>query len=185
MKQRSIVTPGDMLCIEEEFIPHAGVYVDSGVVRALIVGKPIYDIVNRRVYVKPIRNIQVPKSGDVVLGVVEQMRDEVAIVRFVGYDINKPLKHEFRGVLHISQVAETRIQSLYEVIRLSDVIRVKVLNNYIPFIVTMKDIRLGVIAAFCSRCGAPLTKEKEVLKCRACGNREMRKLAPDYLFTLK
>jgi exosome complex component CSL4 len=104
------------------------------------------------------------------------------MIRFIGYDINKPLKHEFRGVLHISQAAETRIQSLYDVIRLSDVVRVRVLNNYIPFVVTMKDARLGVIAAYCSRCGAPLVKEKDVLKCRVCGNTEMRKLAPDYIF---
>jgi exosome complex component CSL4 len=46
----------------------------------------------------------------------------------------------------------------------------------------MKDARLGVIAAYCSRCGAPLVKEKNVLKCRVCGNTEMRKLAPDYIF---
>jgi|UniRef100_A0A7J2TB18 Predicted RNA-binding protein (consists of S1 domain and a Zn-ribbon domain) len=182
MKQQLTVTPGDKLCVEEEFVPHTGAYVDNGVVRSLIVGRPIYDIISRRVYVKPAKSVQMPKSGDVLLGVVEQMRDEVAIIRFIGYDINKPLKHEFRGVLHISQATEARIQSLYDAIRLGDVVRIKVLNSYIPFIVTMKDAKLGVIAAYCSKCGAPLIKEREILKCRVCGNAEMRKLTPDYIF---
>jgi len=180
--QQAIVTPGDKLCVEEEFMPYTGAYVENGIIRSLIVGRPVYDIINRKVYVKPARNVRVPRNGDILLGVVEQMRDEIAMIRFIGYDINKPLKHEFRGVLHISQAAETRIQSLYDVIRLSDVVRVRVLNNYIPFVVTMKDARLGVIAAYCSRCGAPLVKEKDMLKCRVCGNTEMRKLAPDYIF---
>jgi exosome complex component CSL4 len=85
-------------------------------------------------------------------------------------------------VLHISQATEVRIQSLYDAIRLGDVVRIKVLNSYIPFIVTMKDAKLGVIVAYCSKCGAPLIKEREVLKCRVCGNAEMRKLTPDYIF---
>ncbi len=186
MSMQNIVTPGDKVCVEEEFIPQAWTYVENGDVRALVVGRPVFDIINRRVYVKPLKSIEMPKSGDIVIGVVEQMRDEIAIIRFIGYDANRTFKHSFRGVLHISQASNTRIQNLYEVIRLGDIVRVKILNNYIPYLVTLKDAKLGVIEAFCSRCGAPLYRDrsKDVLRCRVCGNIESRKIAPDYVYTL-
>ena len=182
---QKIVLPGDILCTEEEFISHTWTYVENGIVRALVIGKPIYDFLNRRVYVKPIKDLRMPKSNDVVIGVVEQMRDEVAVVKFLGYDLNRPLKHVFRGVLHISQASETRIESLYDVIRLGDIVKVKILNNYIPYVVTMKDPKLGVIIAYCSKCGAPLVKEKDKLRCPECGNIEQRKIALDYVYVSK
>ncbi len=181
---KKIVVPGEFLCTEEEFIPYTNTYVEDGVVRATVIGKPIFDFINRRVYVKPVKDVKMPKNGDVVIGVVKQMRDEIAVIKLLGYDINKVFKHEFKGVLHVSQASNSRIQSLYEAVRLGDVVRVKILNSYIPYLVTMKDTKLGVIAAYCSKCGAPLIKEKdkEVLKCSNCGNIETRKIVPDYAF---
>ncbi|MEL9939746.1 MAG: exosome complex RNA-binding protein Csl4 [Ignisphaera sp.] len=182
-----IVVPGEFLCTEEEFMAYTGTYVEEGIIRAVVMGRPVFDLINRRVYIKPVKDVKIPKSGDVVIGLVEQMRDEIAMIRLLGYDVNKPFKHEFRGVLHISQASNSRIQSLYDVIRIGDIIRVKILNSYIPYVVTAKDVKLGVIAAYCSRCGAPLVKEKnsDALRCSSCGNVETRKIAPDYMFTNK
>ncbi|MEM0026410.1 MAG: exosome complex RNA-binding protein Csl4 [Ignisphaera sp.] len=182
-----IVVPGEFLCTEEEFIAYIGTYAENGVVRAIITGHPVFDLINRRVYIKPVKDVKMPKSGDVVIGLVEQMRDEIAMIRLIGYDINKPFKHEFRSVLHISQASSSRIQSLYDVVRIGDIVRVRILNSYIPYVVTAKDAKLGVIAAYCSRCGAPLVKEKDrdILRCSFCGNVETRKIAPDYMFVNK
>jgi exosome complex component CSL4 len=179
---RKIVVPGEMLCTEEEFLPFEGVYTLNGAIRAYILGTPIYDTINRRVYIKSIKNPRRPKAGDIVIGAVEKMRDEMATTKIIGYDPSTPFKHIFTGILHISQVMETRVQSLYEYIKLGDFVKVKVLNNYIPYIVSMKDPKLGVILAYCSKCGSPLAKIGDILRCTKCNNIENRKLSIDYIF---
>ncbi len=179
--QNNIVLPGEKLCVEEEYIPSVGTYGEDGIVRAAIIGRVKYDIINRRVYIKPIKNPIIPKTGDIVIGVVKQMRDELAIINIVGYDINNLFKHSFTGILHISQIAETRIPTLYDVIRIGDIVRAKVLNNYIPILLSIKEPRLGVVQAYCSRCGSPLVKLGDKLQCSFCGNIENRKIAFDYI----
>ncbi|MCS7110764.1 MAG: exosome complex RNA-binding protein Csl4 [Ignisphaera sp.] len=177
----SIVVPGEALCVEEEFMPFEGVYTLDGVVRANTIGIPIYDVVNRRIYIKPAKNPKRPKSGDIVIGVVDRIRDEMATIRIIGYDVTTTFKHTFTGILHISQVMESRAQNLYDFIKLGDFVKVKILNSYIPYIVSMKDPRLGVILAYCSKCGSQLIKTGDFLKCTKCNNTENRKLSVDYM----
>jgi len=177
----NIVLPGEKLCVEEEYMPSIGTYSEEGIVRAAIIGRVQYDIINRRVYIKSIKSPVIPKAGDIVIGVVEQMRDELATINIIGYDTNNLFKHSFTGILHISQASETRIPTLYDVIRIGDIIRAKVLNNYIPILLSIKEPRLGVIQAYCSRCGSPLIKSGDKLRCSYCGNIENRKIAFDYI----
>ncbi len=179
--QPRIVMPSDYLCVEEEFMPAAGTYIDGGTIRAAVIGTPIYDILSRRVSVKPVKPLKLPKPGDVVIGVVTSVRDEVAIVKVLGFDIYNTFKNPFTGLLHISQVSETRIQNLYEAVKLGDMIKAKVLNDYIPLLLTTKEPRLGVILAYCSRCGAVLVKRDNKLVCPKCNTVENRKVSLDYL----
>ncbi len=181
MSKTHIVLPGEKLCVEEEYISSIGTYSEGGVVRAAIIGRVQYDIINRKVYIKPVRNPVIPKAGDIVIGVVGQMRDDLATINIIGYDINNLFKHSFTGVLHISQVADARVPTLYDAIRIGDIIRAKVLNSYIPILLSIREPRLGVIQAYCSRCGSPLTKSGDKLQCSFCGNIENRKMAIDYL----
>ncbi|MEM0006532.1 MAG: exosome complex RNA-binding protein Csl4 [Ignisphaera sp.] len=181
MKEKEVVVPGEMLCVEEEFIPVEGVYTLNGVIRASIIGVPIYDIASRRVYVRPVKNLRRLKPGDIVIGVVDRVRDEMATIKIIGYDVATPLKHIYTGVLHISQVMESRVQNIYDYIRLGDFVKVKILNNYIPYMVSMKDPKLGVILAYCSKCGGTLTKVGDVLRCTRCNNIESRKASVDYM----
>lgn len=178
---KSIVVPGEMICVEEEFTPLEGVYTLDGIVRASTVGIPMYDTVGRKVYVKPIKNLKRPKSGDVVIGVVDRVRDEMATVKIVGYDVASTFKHTFTGILHVSQVMDSRIQSIHDYVKLGDFVKVKILNSYIPYIVSMKDPKLGVVLAYCSRCGFQLVKAGDTLKCMRCGNIENRKISTDYM----
>ncbi len=176
-----IVLPGDELCVEEEFLSSSGTYVENGVVRASVVGTPVFDIVSRRVYVKPAKKISILKPGDIVVGYVTMMRDDVAIVKILGYDLYRPLKTPFTGLLHISQVSEERIATMYDAVRIGDFIKAKVLNDYIPPLLSIKDPKCGVILAFCSRCGAVLVKKGDKLVCRRCGFMDSRKVSLEYM----
>ena len=179
---KRIALPGESLCKEEEYLAHKGVYVDeNGTVRASTVGEPIYDNASRRVQIKPVKELKIPKAGETVIGYVDTMRDDMAFIKIIGYDIAKTFKHSFTGVLHISQVTDAKGDSLYNYVRLGDLVKVKVLNRYIPILVAAKEPRLGVILAFCSRCGNELYKDGDKLKCGVCGNTEIRKISLDYM----
>jgi len=162
-------------------MPSSGTYVDNGTVRAAVVGYAVYDFLSRRVSVKPVKPLRIPKAGDTVVGVVTAVRDEIAIVKVLGFDIYNTFKNPFTGLLHISQASESRVQNLYEVVRLGDLIKAKVLNNYIPLLLSTKEPKFGVILAYCSRCGAVLLKKDSNLICSRCHSVEVRKVSLEYL----
>ena len=185
MKEDKTAVPGSELCVIEEFMPGEGTYEDNGVVRAAVLGYVQYDMINRVVKVKKVRSGPfVPRQGSIVHGVVVQVSDEVAIVKIMYDHALRRIKHTYTGVLHISQVSSRYIQSMHDAVKVGDVIKAKVLNNSIPFLLSTKDIRLGVVISHCSKCGGRLTKvSEELLKCVECGNVEKRKVAYDYIIT--
>ncbi|RLG88565.1 MAG: RNA-binding protein [Thermoprotei archaeon] len=179
-----IVLPRTYICVEEEYMPSRGVYVENGKVYAAVIGRLIIDTVNRKVSVIPFKKENVPRYGDIVIGQVVSMKDEIAFIRIEAFEVSKPLKHSFTGILHISQVAnEKRLPTLYDAIRTGDIIKARVINNQIPLLLSVKEPRLGVILATCSKCGALLTKRRSAsqLICPNCKNSEQRKLSMDYL----
>ncbi|MEM4789000.1 MAG: exosome complex RNA-binding protein Csl4 [Ignisphaera sp.] len=178
----SLIYPGDFMCKEEEYLAHKNVYIDEkGNIRATVVGKPIYDSVNRRVLVKPFKEIKIPRPGEIVIGWVTSMRDDVAFVKIIGYDFAKTFKHMFSAILHISQVVETKGESMYNYVRLGDVVKAKVLNEYLPLLISIKEPRLGVLLANCSRCGSHLYLDNGKLVCSVCRNIEQRKISLEYM----
>lgn len=179
-----LAIPGDALCTEEEYLSSEGTYSDGGIIRAAVIGKVMYDNINRRIYVKSLKPLKIPKAGSTVIGIVLQVRDDLAIVRILGYDIATTFKHEFNGLLHVSQAGESRAanQTMFEYVRPGDIIKAKVLNSQVPFLLNIREPRLGVILAYCSRCGSPLirTSEGGNLMCPSCKNVEVRKTSIEY-----
>lgn len=178
----TLMYPGDFICKEEEYLAHKNVYIDEeGNIRAAVIGKLIYDNVNRRVFVKPLKEIKIPRPGETVIGWVTSTRDDVAFVKIVGYDLTKTFKHIFSAILHISQVVEVKGENMYNYVRLGDIVKAKVLNEYLPLLISIKEPRLGVLLAYCSRCGSHLYLDNGKLVCSACGNIEQRKASLEYM----
>ncbi len=179
--------PGEPLCVEEEFMPGPGTYLDDkGVVRAAIIGEPVFDMASRRVSVKSlVRKSALPKQGDAVVGIVAAVKEDVAIVKVIGFDIYAPFKNPITGLLHISQISDQRLETIYDAVKLGDLIRARVVNSYVPLLLSTKEPRMGVILAHCSRCGAVLAKRDGTLICSACGNVETRKISIDYMVTAR
>ncbi|MCY0868477.1 MAG: exosome complex RNA-binding protein Csl4 [Desulfurococcus sp.] len=182
MSREGLVLPGEELAVEEEAIPAQGGYVDSrGIVRAFTPGLKVFDKYKKIVYVKTFKNPEAVKQGLIVEARVEAVLDDIAFLKI--YDAGGR-RVELPGVLYIAQASSTLIQSLLDVVKPGDHVKARVLNNNIPYQLSIKEPGLGVIEAYCSICGGLLYKSNDKLVCKTCGNIERRKISQDYLHTL-
>jgi exosome complex component CSL4 len=176
-----LVVPGERLGVIEEFIPDSGTYVKDGVIYSKIVGRELLDLLNKRVSVYPLtEGAVVPKVGTIVIGQIGNAQSDNVLVRI--YKIGKKkLSGEFGGILHISDVSDRYVDSMNDVCKPGDIVRAKVISekNRV-FHLTTNDKNLGMLYAFCSRCGTLLEPQRFELRCPKCGNIERRKMAPDY-----
>lgn len=174
----------------EEFMPGEGAYVhEDGSVRAATVGRAFFDWNQRRVSViNPLGKPRMPRRGSIVYGIVlSLLREDLVLVKIFADERLRRYNGVYSGFLHVSQASDRPVKSILEVVKPGDIIRARVLNAKHPFQLGIKQGNLGVIAAFCSRCGAPLYRVpgQQQLVCLRCGNREGRKVATGYLFVKK
>ena len=182
-EQRSghLVVPGERLGVIEEFTPDAGTYSKDGVIYSKIIGRALMDMMNRRVSVYPlVSEASVPKVGTKVLGQVGNAQSDNVLVRIFKVG-PKRISGVFTGILHISDVQDSYVDSMNDACRPGDIIRATVISekNQIYHLSTV-DKDLGVLYGFCSRCGGMLESKRYDMRCTKCGNLEKRKTAPDY-----
>ena len=180
-KSGHLVVPGERLGVIEEFIPDSGTYVKDGVIYSKIVGRALLDLLNKRVSVYPLVSGElVPKVSSTVVGQIGNAQSDNVLVRIFKIE-NKRLSGEFSGILHISDVSDRYIDLMNDVCKPGDIVRAKVISgkNRI-FHLSTNDKNLGIVYAFCSRCGNLLEPQRYELRCPKCGNTENRKIAPDY-----
>jgi len=175
------VSPGDRLGVIEEFVPSSGTYVREGVIFAKVTGRVLVDLVNKNVSVYPLaRNISVPRVGNVVTGNAVNVQDSMVVLRIFKIGA-KVLSGFFSGVLHVSDASFVYVDSMFDICRLGDLLRAKMISDKNgTYHLSTKGEDLGVIYAFCSRCGSLLTRKKTKMVCNDCGNVEKRKTASDY-----
>jgi len=175
------LTPGDDVCVIEEFLPGVGAYEHKGLVKSAVVGTPKLDLNLRVVYVTPLsKKPSMPEAGSLVYGVVVLVKDEYAVVKIVCDAKGTRYSTPFTGVIHITQVSDKYVKSLYELLGLGDVVKAKVLNDSIPYNLTIKEARLGIVATSCRVCGGKLVKTGEGLKCSECGTVDKRRVSSEY-----
>jgi exosome complex component CSL4 len=175
------VLPGERLGVIEEFNPDAGTYVKEGVIYSKVVGQVLFDLLNKRVSVHPlIHEAKTPKVGSTVLGQVSNTQPDNAGVRIFKIE-DKPLSGVFTGILHVSDVQMSYVDSMFEVCKPGDIIRAKVISekNQVYHLST-KDKDLGVVYASCSNCGYSLELKRQSMHCPRCGKIETRKITLDY-----
>jgi exosome complex component CSL4 len=176
-----LVVPGERLGVIEEFIPDSGTYVKDGVIYSEIIGRSLVDLQNRRVSVYPvIDGVAVPKMSSVIIGQIGNAQSDNVLVKIFNVD-KKQISGEFGGILHISDVSDRYVTAMTDVCKPGDIVRAKVIStkNRVYHLST-NDKDLGILYAFCSRCGNMLEPQRYELHCSKCGNIEKRKMAPDY-----
>ena len=180
-KNSQFVVPGERLGVIEEFTPDPETYVKEGIIYSKVIGRALVDLANKRVSVHPlVHGARVPKVGSIILGQVLNIQTENANIRIFKID-NKQLSGSFTGVLHISDVQLSYVESMFNVCKPGDIIRAEVISekNQVYHLST-KDKNLGVVYAFCSRCGYALESKRQTMYCARCGKIEKRKSALDY-----
>ena len=167
--------------VVEEFLPGPGTYEQEGTIFANFTGTARIDLRNKRVTVVPTTRIpDIPKEGATVLASVTHAQEKMATVSIWKID-GKALQNPFTAILHISSSSPRYERNMSDVCKAGDIIRARVIDvsNAIPQLTTAGR-GLGVIKAFCSRCGAVLEFTNRRLQCSSCGNLERRRLAEDY-----
>ena len=174
------VLPGDKLGVIEQYLPGAGTYEDRGTIYAHFTGNARIDLRNKRVTVLPATHVApLPKEGTTVIASVIHASDKMATVNI--WKINdKLIQTPFTAMLHISSSSPRYERTMSDVCKAGDILRARVIEmNRIPQLTTAGR-GLGVIKAFCSRCGSALDFNNRRLQCVSCGNIERRRLAEDY-----
>lgn len=179
-----LVFPGEKLCVAEEFIASDGTFESRGIIYSKIIGRVLYDFITRRVSVIPLKRINyTPKPGMVVYAIITATKEDVAFTKIFGLNKNNSFSGTFTGVLHVSQVSNEYVKVITDAVKIGDIIKAKVLTHWIPYQLTTKGAKLGVVYAQCSNCGTPLLKRNDKLKCPKCGNVEPRKISTEYLIS--
>ena len=180
-KSGQIVVPGDKLGVIEEFELGPGTYVEESTIYSLATGRALMDLLNKKVSVYPGTQISgVPKVGSIVVGRVSEIQNKQATVRIFQVG-NRIVSGFFSGLLHISDVSPRYVESMYDVCKAGDIIRAEVISDKNRvFHLSTNDKDLGVVYAFCSRCGHVLSFGRMQMRCTECGNIEQRKTAQDY-----
>jgi len=169
------------LGVIEEFIPDSGTYVKDGVIYSRIIGRALVDLSSKRVSVYPMSNaVKVPTVSTNVIGQVGNAQSENVLVKILRVGSSQ-LSGAFSGILHVSDVAKSYVASMNDACKTGDIIRASVISekNQIYHLSTA-DKNLGVLYAFCSRCGTLLEPKRHEMRCPKCGNVENRKTAFDY-----
>jgi exosome complex component CSL4 len=179
--ERNVVLPGDQVAVSEEYLPGRHVYDDSGLLRALSVGRVIRDIKKREISVEPATHAPLIKVGDFITGQVETAATSNSSVT-IYYINDKPTDKGFSGMLMLRSGRRERGPRAGPPVKLGDVVRCRV-SSLVNGIINLSidDDAAGVLFALCGNCGRPLLRGgSNRAKCDECGNVEERKLASDF-----
>ncbi len=178
------VVPGDVLGVEEEFMPGENAYVDGGIVYSSTTGKVQFDPRSRKVSVFPAPRLPpLPARGDIVLGRVSLIRSQFAHVEIVAIEgeKNREIPSAPEGAIHISQARRGYVRDLSNQFQVGDIVRARVVNpQRSPIILSTVGDELGVILSKCSNCRSPMVVKEKKLYCETCDIYTTRKLSTMY-----
>jgi exosome complex component CSL4 len=180
-RKPQFVVPGEDLCVAEEFSPGPGTHESGGIVYSHLTGERVADLKERKVRVVAKARIPtMPTDGSTVIGQVANGHEKSAIISIFKVD-SKVLGRPFTGILHISSSSPRYERNMNDVCKTGDLIKARVFNDKgrIPELTTAGR-GLGVIRAYCSRCGGLLVMTNRRLQCEQCGNVERRRLADEF-----
>ena len=177
----TFVVPGERLGVVEEFDPGRGTVEVNGIVYSSQTGTAALDAKRHVVSVKTVTGPPVvPEEGSSIVGVVEKIQEKMAIINIVMVDGRK-MELPFTGMLHISNSSPRFERIMGEVCKPNDILKAKVIDTSqrIPKLTTVGR-ELGVIKAYCSRCGNELVLSGRILRGSVCRNVERRRLAEEF-----
>ncbi len=181
MVDEKFIVPGQKLGVIEEYLPGHGTYVDNGIIYSTTVGNVILDKPNRRISVDShVQPLLIPRIGNIVVGQVISVQEKSINIRISKIE-DRFVSGSFTGVLHISDLSETYVRSMYDAVKVGDIIKAKVISLANKTVhLTTADRKLGIIYAFCINCSSRLVLKNDELFCPLCKEAEKRLTSLDY-----
>ncbi len=180
----NFVIPGDILGVEEEFMPGDYAFVDGGVVYSAATGQVQFDDRSRKVSVRPTTKLPpVPLDGEIVLAKVSYMRGQFARMEIFAIEgeAGRQIPSAPEGAVHISQARRDYVKDLESEFQLGDIVRARVINqDRDPIMLSTADDELGVVLAKCKECHQVMVVKGNRLYCETCDAYEKRKVATVY-----
>jgi exosome complex component CSL4 len=182
-REHELVTPGDRLGVIEEFQAGRGTYTEKGVIYSRTLGKVVIDLERKKISVQPKTRVpSIPRKGSIIIGEVQQVQDKMATIKVLSINGEK-LNRPYTAILHVSYAVRGFLKSLHDAFRPGDLIKASIIGvENLPYQLTTAGRSLGVIKAYCTSCGGPLTyrKNRKILECEKCGKTERRKVSEEY-----
>lgn len=183
-EKEKLVTPGDQICVIEEYMPGEGAFeTREGVVVAKALGTVQLDKTRREARVRGIKERQEIGMGDIVLCEIKEIQEKLALVDILARN-GKPLKHSRHGAILLP--AGYR-RHLSDVLGIGDVVFARVtLADSGVINLSIWSPSYGAVLCFCDNCASKLILVRGILTCEKCGQRERRKIiAKEYSQTQK
>jgi exosome complex component CSL4 len=177
------VMPGAEVGFSEEVMQGKGTYEDDGKIFASVTGVVNLDSKERKISVEPKTGAPPElKNGVLVVGVIADVRAQVAIVDIVKIKGNeRGLGGRTSGGLHISKIRDSYVSEISKEVGYGDIILAKITNaNRKPIDLSIVDKELGVIKSYCGRCSAPLELKGDKVECKECNGTIDKKLSSEY-----
>lgn len=175
--------PGDPVGVAEEFTPGPGTYEENGEVFAATIGYLTLDTETFEARVDAfVQGPAVVRPGDIVIGVVNGTRGSMAIVevKALASQPHRAVGGDTNGTLHVSKASERYVENMEDAFRVRDIVRARVLETDPAIQLTTKGPHLGVLVAYCPRCGTKRSRKGKGLACPECDWKDMKKLADDF-----
>jgi exosome complex component CSL4 len=182
MKEK-LVLPGEFLSTEEEYVPGKNAYECEGNVCSGSTGHIETNNKTKEISVKPIKQLQPLKEGNIVYGIVTLVKENSLTI-----SLCQPLEGEKQvigqssAMLPVRNVSREYVESLRGCFKIGDIVKARITKLTPQAIdVSTNEPGLGVVKGFCSRCRKPLHIFGHSLRCLSCGSSEPRKAARGYL----
>lgn len=178
LKDGEIASPGEPICVTEEYMPGENVKLDKGgMVVSILRGKVSYDHERRVVRVEPLKLVEKLKVGDRVLVEVKEVQDKIAIANILS--INGRLAKHPRTAVILPNPGMRKTMDQY--VGIGDLVVASVVTTFMGIIgLSIWRQDLGVVLARCNKCSGMLKKVRKSLICMKCGEGEKRKIVPQY-----
>jgi exosome complex component CSL4 len=133
------------------------------------------------VSVKAMNPPNVLKQGDIVIGMIRDLREKMAMVTVMKVHGNtRAIAGDTDATIQISHISKNYTESIRDEFRTGDFVRAKVVSTSPSIQLTTVDDDLGVIRAVCSFCKGPMVKNEKGLYCEDCDKTSTRKISSNY-----
>lgn len=177
----TIVFPGELVAVSEEYMAGKGTYEEEGDIFAAQVGELELDPRDKVARVKSCNPPVELNVGDIVLAVGEGIRPTMMVVKVEAVEgVERGVTGETEGTIHISKISEGYTEDIKRELRLGDIIRARVIQVKPSLQLATNEPPLGVVRGLCTRCRLPLVKKGRSLYCEHCERSEPRKVATVY-----